>query len=64
MTLENEPPDVIDDGVSDVLTEDDVVHVPVAAAELAESLDHPGATFIDDVPDWDAPDQQMPSPHP
>jgi len=56
MTLEHEPPDVIDDGVSDVLAEDDVVHVPPAAAELAESLEHAGETFIEDVPDWDAHD--------
>ena len=38
--------------VSDVLAEDEVVHVPPAAEELAESND-PGSTFLPDVPDWD-----------
>ena len=50
------PADVIDDVVSDVLAEDEVVHVPAAAAELAESLAHHGETFVADVPDWDEPD--------
>jgi hypothetical protein len=53
---ELEPPDVVDDGVTDVLTDDEVVHVPAAAAELAESLEHHGDTFVADVPDWDEPD--------
>jgi hypothetical protein len=56
MTEAPGPPDVIDDGVTDVLTEDEVVHVPPAAAELAESLEHDGSTFVADVPDWDEPD--------
>ena len=51
-------PDVVDDGVSDVLTEDEIVHVPPAAAELAESLEHDGTTFVADVPHWDEPDPQ------
>jgi hypothetical protein len=58
MTEPLEPPDVIDDGVSDVMAEDEVVHVPPAAAELAESLEHDGSTFVADVPDWDGPDPQ------
>jgi len=58
MTEAPEPSDVIDDGVTDVLTEDEVVHVPPAAAELAESLEHDGSTFVADVPDWDEPDPQ------
>jgi hypothetical protein len=56
MTEEQLPPDVVDDGVSDVLTEDEVVQVPPAAAELAESIEHHGETFVADVPDWDNPD--------
>ena len=50
------PPDVIDDVVSDVLTEEDVVHVSPAVAELVESIEHHGETFVSDVPDWDEPD--------
>jgi len=46
--------DVVDDGASDVLAEDEVVHVPPATAELAGSTD-PGSTFLPDVPDWDDP---------
>jgi hypothetical protein len=53
---ELDPPDVVDHGVTDVLTDDEVVHVPPAAAELAESLEHHGDTFVADVPDWDEPD--------
>jgi hypothetical protein len=56
MTEQQLPPDVVDDGVSDVLTEDEVVHVPPAAAELVESIEHHGETFVADVPDWDNPD--------
>src|SRR5262245_55550552 len=37
-------PDVVDNEVTDVLAEDEVVQVPPAAADLAESLDHPGST--------------------
>jgi len=58
MTENNHAPDVIDDGVSDVLAEDEVVHVPPAAAELADSLEHQGETFVADVPDWDEPAPQ------
>jgi hypothetical protein len=55
MTETVQPPDVIDDGVSDVLAEDEVVHVPPAVAELVESIEHHGETFVADVPDWDEP---------
>ena len=56
MTEPEDPADVVDHGVTDVLTEDEVVHVPPAAAELAEALEHHGDTFVTDVPDWDGPD--------
>jgi hypothetical protein len=50
------PPDVVDDGVSDVMNEDEVVHVPPAVAEQAESLDHAApSTFVAEVEDWDEP---------
>ncbi len=59
MTNYVDAPDVVDSGVTDVLAEDYVVHVPAAAAELAESLEqHGGATFVADIPDWDEPDPQ------
>jgi hypothetical protein len=49
--------DVGDEAVTDVMTEDEIVHVPPAAAELAESLEHHhDPTFVADVPDWDEPD--------
>jgi CDP-glycerol glycerophosphotransferase len=51
------PDDVIDDGISDVLAEDEVVHVPPAAAELAEALEHERiSSFVTDVPEWDTED--------
>jgi hypothetical protein len=53
MTETFQPSDVIDDGVSDVLAEDEVVQVPAAVAELVESIEHHGETFVADVPDWD-----------
>jgi hypothetical protein len=53
MTESPNAPDVIDDGVTDVLAENDVVHVPPAVADLAESLEHHGETFVADVPEWD-----------
>ena len=55
MTESDLPADVIDDVVSDVLTEDEVVHVSPAVAELVESIEHHGETFVADVPDWDEP---------
>jgi hypothetical protein len=43
--------------VSDVLTEDEVVQVPPAGAELAEAVEHHGdETFVADIPDWDQED--------
>jgi glycosyltransferase involved in cell wall biosynthesis len=61
MTSTEPPPDVVDDEVTDVLTEDEVVHVSPAAAELAETLEHEHVpTFPADVPDWDA-DDPLPS---
>jgi hypothetical protein len=46
-------PDVVGDGASDVLDEDQLVHVPQAAVELAHSLEHRhDPTFVADVPDW------------
>jgi hypothetical protein len=56
------PPDVIDDGTSDVLAETEVVHVPAGAEELAESLEEPPSTFLPDVPHWDDPDPHHPEP--
>ncbi len=56
MTDDITAPDMVDNAVTDVLTEDEVVQVPPAAAELAESLDHSGSTFVADVPHWDDED--------
>lgn len=56
MTNDSQAPDVVDDVVTDVLAEDDIVHVPPAAEELAESLEHHGETFVPEVSDWDEPD--------
>ena len=52
---ETRPRDVVDDGASDVLAEDEVVHVPPASEELAESA-APGSTYLPDVPHWDDED--------
>jgi len=57
MTDETRPADVVDDGASDVLAEDEVVHVPAGAEELAESTD-PGSTYLPDVPGWDDEDEE------
>jgi hypothetical protein len=56
MTEEIRTPDVVDDGTTDVLAEDEVVHVPAGAEELAESLEHHGPTFLPEVEEWDQPD--------
>jgi hypothetical protein len=53
MTETAQPTDVIDDGASDVLAEGEIVHIPVAVAELVESTEHHGETFVADVPHWD-----------
>jgi hypothetical protein len=55
MTDEAPAPDVIDDKATDVLAEDEVVHVPPATEDLAESQE-PGSTYLPDVPDWDEPE--------
>lgn len=47
------PPDVIDDQVSDVLNEDEVVHVPAAVEQLVESIEQEHTTFAPDVPQWE-----------
>jgi hypothetical protein len=52
MTDETRPTDMVDDGASDVLAEDEVVHVPPATEELAESTE-PASTYLPDVPHWD-----------
>lgn len=50
-------PDSAADGASDVMAEDEIVHVPAAAAELAESIEHKGdSAFIADISDWDKED--------
>ena len=52
-----DPHDVVDEGVTDVLTEDEVVQVSPAAAELAQTLEHESIpTYPADVPDWDEED--------
>lgn len=57
MTETPQPSDTVDDVQTDVLTEDDVVHVPPAGAELAESIEHTNDSgFIADVPNWDSED--------
>jgi hypothetical protein len=55
MTDDTQPPDVVDDETTDVLAEDEVVHVPPAVEDLADSQE-PGSTFLPDVPDWDEPE--------
>jgi len=44
---------VIDDQVSDVLSEDEVVHVPPAVEHLVESIEHDHTTFAPEVPQWE-----------
>jgi len=55
MTDETQPADVVDEGASDVLAEDEVVHVPPAVEDLADSQEA-GSTFLPDVPGWDDPE--------
>jgi hypothetical protein len=51
------PADVVDDGVTDILTDEEVVHVQPSNAELAEATEHRGeAGFITDVADWNNED--------
>jgi hypothetical protein len=47
------PPDVVDDQTSDVLNEDEVVHVPAAVEQLVESIEQEHTTFAPDVPQWE-----------
>ena len=57
MTLPpDSPPDVIDDQTTDVLNEDEIVHVPPAVEQLVESIQQEHTTFAPDVPQWD-PDE-------
>jgi hypothetical protein len=54
--LPGAPPDVIDDQVSDVMNENEIVHVPPAVEHLVESIAQEHTTFAPDVPQWD-PDE-------
>ncbi len=54
MTDQPRPTDVVDEGTSDVLAEDEIVRVPPATEELAGSTD-PGSTYLPDIPNWDDP---------
>ncbi len=58
MTDTPRPPGIVDDGASDVMAEDEVVHVAPGGAELAESIEHShdAGGFIADVPAWDEED--------
>ena len=55
MTDDTQPADVVDDQTTDVLAEDEVVHVPPAVEDLADSQEA-GSTFLPDVPGWDDPE--------
>jgi hypothetical protein len=50
-----EEPPQIEQGASDVLAEEEVVHVPVGVEELVGSHEHP-STFLPDVPAWEESD--------
>ena len=58
MTDTPQAPDIVDDGASDVLAEDEVVHVAPGGAELAEAIEHShdAGGFIAEVPAWDEED--------
>ena len=58
MTDTPDDPEIVDDGASDVMAEDDVVHVTAGDAELAESIEHShdAGGFIADVPAWNETD--------
>jgi hypothetical protein len=56
MTENPNAPDIVDDGVTDVLTDEEVVHVNPGVADLVESTEHHGETFVTDVPAWNEPD--------
>ena len=46
------PPDAVDTGVSDVLNENEVVHVPPAVEQLVEA-NEAHTTYAPDVPHWE-----------
>jgi hypothetical protein len=51
----------VETGASDVLAEDEVLHVSPGVAELVESQETT-STFLPDVPDWEQPeDPQEPA---
>jgi hypothetical protein len=52
MTEAAPPADQIDDQVTDVLNEDEIVHVPAAVEQLVESIEERSTTFAPDVPHW------------
>jgi hypothetical protein len=55
-------PELVDNGTSDVLAEEEIVHVPAGAEALAEShAEHP-STFLPEVPHWDEPDPESEPP--
>ena len=58
MTDTPQAPDIVDDGASDVMAEDEVVHVAPGGAELAEAIEHSdhAGGFIADVPAWNEED--------
>jgi hypothetical protein len=62
MTDTPHAPDIVADGASDVMAEDEVVHVTAGDAELAESIEHSHAagSFIADVPAWNEKDPLLP----
>jgi len=51
-----EEPPPVEAGTSDVLSEDEVVHVPAGVEELVQSQEHP-STFLPEVPDWEDNDE-------
>ena len=50
--LADAPPDVVDDQTSDVLNENEVVHVPPAVEQLVEAHEA-RTTYAPDVPHWE-----------
>jgi len=46
------PPDVVDTGVSDVLNEDEVVHVPTGIEQMVEAQEAEIA-YAPEVPHWE-----------
>jgi hypothetical protein len=54
-------PDQIDDGASDVMSEDEIVHVPHAVEELVESQELT-STYPPEVPHWEAEEEPTVAP--